>query len=427
MAQRISLLWTPRFEGASRAERKGCSYEAYVPDPLAGWDLNLPADLAADVADAEVAARALNAAGTSHISLEGLARFLLRAESVASSKIEGIEASPQRLMRAEALLVQAGDAADRAAAEILANIGAMQEAVERASAVARFELDDLLAVHRRLMAAGPAASEPGLVRRVQNWIGGSSHNPCGASFVPPPPEEVGSLLDDLIAYLNGDEHSPLVQAAVVHAQFETIHPFVDGNGRTGRALIHVVLRRRGLTPRFVPPISLILATWSAAYVGALSAFRHDGPADGLERSRACHGWMRTFASATLRACRDAERYATEIAAVQAEWRHRLGRVRADSTVDRLLRVLPGAPVLTTQSAAGMAGRSEVAASAAIERLVAAGVLEQRNVGRRRYRVFEAGDVVRLFTSLERSLASPSGDTATAPPTRRVPHRPDRSS
>ena len=423
MAQRISLLWTPRFEGVSRAERKGCSYESYLPDPLAGWDLNLPADLAADIADAEAAARALNAAGTSHASLEGLARFLLRAESVASSKIEGIEASPQRLIRAEALLARGGDATDRAAAEILANIGAMQDAVERASAVARFELGDLLAVHRRLMAAAPATSEPGLVRTVQNWIGGSSHNPCGASFVPPPPEHVAALLDDLITYLNGDEHSPLVQAALVHAQFETIHPFVDGNGRTGRALIHVVLRRRGLTPRFVPPISLILATWSAAYVGALTAFRHDGAPDAPERSRACHGWLRTFASATRRACRDAERYATEIEAVEAEWRHRLGRVRADSTVDRLLRILPGAPVLTAQSAAGMTARSEVAASAAITRLVSAGILAQRNVGRRRYRVFEAGDVVRLFTSLERSLASPSGDTVTAPPVRPVPRRP----
>jgi Fic family protein len=423
MAQRISLLWIPRFEGASRAERKGCSYESYVPDPLAGWDLNLPADLAADIADAEGAARALNAAGTSHVSLEGLARFLLRAESVASSKIEGIEASPQRLMRAEALLARGGDAADRAAAEILANIGAMQDAVERASAVSRFELGDLLAVHRRLMAAAPATSEPGLVRTVQNWIGGSSHNPCGASFVPPPPEHVAALLDDLITYLNGEEHSPLVQAAVVHAQFETIHPFVDGNGRTGRALIHVVLRRRGLTPRFVPPISLILATWSAAYVGALTAFRHDGAPDGPERSRACHGWLCTFASATLRACRDAERYATEIESVEAEWRHRLGRARADSAVDRLLRVLPGAPVLTVQSAAGMTARSEVAAAAAITRLVAAGILAQRNLGRRRYRVFEAGDVVRLFTSLERSLASPSGDTVTAPPVRPAPHRP----
>lgn len=423
MAQRIGLLWNPRFEGASRAERQGCSFEAYLPDPLAGWDLNLPADLAADVADAEAAARALNAAGTSGVSLEGLARFLLRAESVASSRIEGLEASPQRLMRAEALLAQGGDAADRAAAEILANIGAMQDAVELASAVARFELGDLLAVHRRLMAAAPATSEPGLVRTVQNWIGGNSHNPCGAAFVPPPPEHVGALLDDLIAYLNGDEHSPLVQAAIVHAQFETIHPFVDGNGRTGRALIQVVLRRRGLTPRFVPPISLILATWSAAYVGALTAFRHDGAPDGPERSRACHGWLRTFASATLRACRDAGQYATEIETVQAEWRRRLGRVRADSTVDRLLQVLAGAPVLTAQSAAAMTARSEVAASAAIARLVAAGVLEQRNVGRQRYRVFEAGDVVRLFTSLERSLASPGGDTVTTPPVRPVPRRP----
>ncbi|MFV1971604.1 MAG: Fic family protein [Acidimicrobiia bacterium] len=99
-----------------------------------------------------------------------------------------------------------------------------------------------------------------VVRERQNWIGGSSYNPCSAVFVPPPPDHVDGLVQDLIEYVNGDEHSPLVQAAIAHAQFETIHPFADGNGRTGRALIHVILRRRGLSPTFVPPISLVLAT-----------------------------------------------------------------------------------------------------------------------------------------------------------------------
>jgi len=422
MAQLVERVWDPGFQGASRREREGCRYRAYLPDPLVGWDLTLPADLAADVADAEAATRGLNDAHLSHVSLEGLARFLLRAEAVASSRIEGIEASPQRLMRTEIALAQGGDAGDRAAAQILANIGAMDDAIARASSVKAMTVDDLLAIHTRLLLDSPAAG-PGRVRSEQNWIGGSSYNPCAAAFVPPPPEHVGALLDDLIAYLNGDEHPPLVQAAIVHAQFETVHPFVDGNGRVGRALIHVVLRRRGLTPRFVPPISLILATWATSYIAGLTAFRHDGPQDSPQRSLACVPWLRTFATATTRACANATYYTTEIERLQGEWRRRLGRIRADSAPDRLLRLLPGAPVLTVETAARITSRSEVSASSAISRLVDAGILVQRNVGRQRYRVFEAPDVTDLFTSLERALASPTGDTRNEPPIRPAPHRP----
>lgn len=422
MARLVERMWNPRFQGASRQEREGCRYYAYIPDPLAGWELTLPADLAADVADAEAATRELNDAHLSHVSLEGLARFLLRAESVASSRIEGIEASPQRLMSAEIALAQGGDAWDRAAAQILANIGAMDEAIARASAVKVMAVDDLLAIHVRLL-RDSAGAGPGRVRSEQNWIGGSSYNPCAAAFVPPPPECVGALLDDLIAYLNGDEHPPLVQAAIAHAQFETIHPFIDGNGRVGRALIHVVLRRRGLTPRFVPPISLVLATWATSYITGLTAFRHDGPEDSPHRSRACLPWLRTFATGMTRACADAATYTAEIERLQGEWRRRLGKMRADSTPDRLLRLLPGAPVLTTETAARITSRSEVSASSAIGRLVEAGILVQRNVGRQRYRVFEAPDVTGLFTSLERALAIPTGDTRAEPPVRPAPHRP----
>lgn len=85
------------------------------------------------------------------------------------------------------------------------------------------------------------------------------HHPLDADFVPPAPERVGPLMDDLVAYLNGASHSPVVHAAPAHAQFETIHRFTDGNGRVGRALIHTVLTRRGLTTEAVLPVSLVLS------------------------------------------------------------------------------------------------------------------------------------------------------------------------
>lgn len=414
--------WASSFEGMSRRDRQGCDYDAYLTDPLAGWDLALPADLAADLGDAEAAIRRLNATGTSHVSLEGLARFLLRSESVASSKIEGLEAGPRRLLDAEVVIAQGGNATDQIAVEVLANVAAMEAAVELGSSTDTITLADLLGIHRTLMERSATPGIGGVVRRMQNWIGGSSYNPCSAAFVPPPPDTLDALLDDLLAYVNGDDHPALVQAAIAHAQFETIHPFADGNGRTGRALIHVILRRRGLAPRFVPPISLVLATWASDYIAGLTAYRHLGAPDSPDRSTGAGTWLRTFATAAHRSCADAEFYAGKIEALDARWREQLGRVRANSAVELLLDLLPGAPVITVDSAARLIGRSEMRTGEAVNRLEAAGVLRQRNIGRQRYRVFEAADVVNLFTGLERSLASPTGNTATAAPNRRVPRQ-----
>ena len=423
MAECLQRRWEPRFEGATRRDRRGCSYEAYLPDPLVGWNLLLPGDLAADIADAEAVVRDLNQAGTNHVSLEGLARFLLRAESVASSKIEGLEVGPRRLVEAEAAIARGGEVADRVAVEVLGNIAAMESAIDLATHEEDFSLADLLEIHRVLMERSPRPDLGGVIRRAQNWIGGSSYNPCSAVFVPPPPEYVEDLLWDLVEYVNGDEHSPLVQAAIAHAQFESIHPFADGNGRTGRALIHVILRRRGLAPSFVPPISLVLATWSDDYISGLTAFRRVASDDSPERSTAAQRWLRTFAAATIRACDDAETYAEKVDQLVEEWRANLGTVRKGSALDLLLDVLPGVPLVTVGSAARLIGRSDVAAGAAINRLLDAGILIQRNVGKQRYRIFEAPAVLELFASLERALASPTGDTSIDPPAGPVPQPP----
>ena len=406
MAKLIRHRWSASFDGMSRRDRQGCAYETYLPDRLAGWNLALPADLVVDLADAEAAVRRLNASGTTHVSLEGLARFLLRAESVASSKIEGLQAGPRRLLDAEVVLTQGGDAADRVAVEVLANIAAMEAAVALGAASGTITLDHLLDIHRILMEHSPTPDIGGVVRTAQNWIGGSSYNPCSASFVPPPPGHVNALLDDLLGYMNGDDHPALVQAAVAHAQFETIHPFADGNGRTGRALIHVILRRRGVAPRFVPPISLALATWASDYIDELTAFRHLGPADGASRASGTAGWLRAFAAATTRSCGDAEVYAVRIATLDRAWRDRLGRVRANSAVELLLALLPGVPVLTVETVARLIDRSTMRTGEAINRLEAVGILRQRNVGRQRYRVFEATDVIELFTALEGRWPAP---------------------
>ncbi len=422
MAELVKLRWLPNpASGLSRRDRHSCDYEAYVPDRLAGREITLNGRTAADVADAERAVQRLNRAARSVVDSGAVARLLLRAEAVASSKIEGLEIGGRRLLEAQAAAALGEEPADMTAVEVLGNIEAMRWAVEFLSGVDRLTVEHLLAIHQRLLAGTRLARYAGKLREQQNWIGGSLFNPCSASFVPPPWERVRELLADLCEFANRDELPAIAQAAIAHAQFETIHPFIDGNGRTGRVLIHVILRRRGLAPTVVPPLSLVLAPWSQDYVRALTATRYLGEADSQEASDGLDSCVGLFAAATTRAVADAEIYEQRVTETQNGWRASLGRVRSKSAVDLLIGALPGAPIVSVKSAAALVGRSEQAVNEAIPRLVEAGVLTQTSVGRRN-RAFAALDLIDGFTELERQLASPAGDTRRARPERRVPHR-----
>ena len=259
------------------------------------------------------------------------------------------------------------------------------------------------------MAAAPGEVGAGTLRTKQNWIGGSDYNPCTAAFVPPPPEYVPELMADLCSFCNEDSLPAVAQAALAHAQFETIHPFADGNGRTGRGLIQLVLRRRGLANRILPPVSLVLATWAKDYLAGLTATRYLGPATDNAAHEGLNLWIGRFAGACIRAVQDAASFEERIQEMEGDWRARLGQVRAGSGTDLLLRALPGAPIVTVASAAELIDRSFPTVNDAIARLTEAGVLKQITIGRRN-RAFEAKEVIDAFTSLERQLASPEGDT-----------------
>src|SRR6266851_7694618 len=422
MAKVIRRRWvTDVSMGLARRDRQSCDYEAYVPDPLAGRKLVFNGDTAADVADAERAIAVLDAQASALGDTEALARILLRAECVASSRIEGLEGGARRLLRAEAARDLGEEPSDVTAAEVLANIEAMASAVKSIVPGEPITLDHLLAFHRRLLSGTRLDAYAGSIRNEQNWIGGSSYNPCTAAFVPPLPELVRDLLEDLCRFCNDDSIPAVAQAAIAHAQFETIHPFVDGNGRTGRALIHFVLRRRGLATRVLPPISLVLATWAKDYVEGLTATRHRGPATGKDARAGLNLWVGRFAGACKRAARDAASFEKRIEQIQNEWRTQLGSVRKNSAADLLIRSIAGAPVLTVGGAAALIGRSYPQTNAAIRRLVDAGILSQITVGQRN-RAFEAPAIINAFTDLERQLASPDGDTRTSEPARPVPPR-----
>lgn len=421
MGRFVGCRWEPNFGAPEpRRARAGGRYRAFVPDLLGSMRLSVDGSVAADIADAERAMAALD--GTvmpdrGPHRLEVLARLLLRAEAVGSSRVEGLVVSPRRLALAahDPILDPSGRAL-----EVIGNIRAIEEALARATRAGPFSPADLCAIHARLLAGTRDEHLGGRIRAEQNWVGGST--PLDAAFVPPPAEEVPALVADLCAYVSGDEHSPLVQAALAHAQFETIHPFADGNGRTGRALLQLILRRRGLCRRFAPPISLVLATRSKGYVAGLTSTRTSPSGGGID------AWLEFLADAANTACRHATAYEERVAALVADWRRAVGEthgpIRGDSAVWELLPRLPGAPLITAQSAATLTGRSERAIDAAVAQLVGAGVLKQV-AGRLRYRLYEARGVFDLVTAAERQLASPAGDTRLASPARAVPARPHR--
>jgi Fic family protein len=407
MSELLKRHWQSQLAGSgiSRRDRRSCDYTAYLPDPLIGRRFTLDGDVAADVADAEAAIAKLNVDARALVDTEILARILLRAESVASSRIEGLEIGARRLLRAEAVRSERDLSSDVTAIEVLANIDAMLYGVERIGFGDEITIDVLLEIHRRLLSGTQLEPYGGSFRPIQNWIGGSDHNPCSADYVPAPPEFVPELMSDLCAFCNDDELPAVAQAAIAHAQFETIHPFVDGNGRTGRAIIHLVLRRRGLAPRVLPPVSLVLATQARDYVGGLTASRYIGSSSSSEASKGMNSWVASFSGACSRSVADATAFESRAASLERQWRERLGRVRVNSATDLLLQRLPGVPVLTAESASALLGRTFKPANDAIQRLVGAGILHQISIGRRN-RAYEAPEIIDAFNDLERELGLP---------------------
>lgn len=378
--------------------RRACRYEVHLVDPLGPLEVRLDGSLAALVSEAEQALFTLNSEGGS--TLGPLARLLLRTESIASSKVEGLQVGVRELARAEAK-AESGSAPGSTALEVLANIDAMVLAVESAAEGERFAENELLAIHRRLLERTTHRQIAGRFRTTQNWIGGNDYTPCGADFVPPPPDTVAALLVDLCDAINDDRLPPLVHAALVHAQFETIHPFDDGNGRTGRALVHVVLKRRGIAPRFVPPISVVFAGARSQYIAALTRFRHEGDAGVF-------AWVEHFAAATLRAARLARSYIADTRTLQAQWRTMLRQQptvpRTDAAAWAIIDLLPAHPMLSAPVATAVTGRSKSRVYEAIEQLVSAGVLVPLSTGQRN-RSWEAAGLLDLIEQLEQGRPS----------------------
>ena len=372
----------PGAYGGRRA-RRPFPFEAFVPVTLADRDFVLTAQTAAAVQDATVATVELNRLHRGNAALTALSTQLLRSEALASSRIEGLELSHRRLARAQY------EAYDRKAAEVVGNVRAMQQAIELGEQARPLTTEDLCEIHATLLASVYDAKIAGRVRGTQNWVGINASSPSGAEFVPPPARFVPELLGDLCAFVEREDLPEIAQAAVAHAQFETIHPYGDGNGRLGRCLIHLILRRRAIAAHRVPPISLVLVRSRESYVAGLTAYRA-GDVDG---------WIRASADATYTAAQAAATFAGRVEEQEERWLDQAGRPRAGSAARIVIEHLPQHPVLDGKTVQRVAGCSDVAALRALTRLEEAGVISPVREARRN-RVWECRVLFDLLNEFE---------------------------
>lgn len=347
--------WNERPGGGGRARR---SYEAAVPPRVATLDpiRALDGDALALAVEAEGELGRLDAELGDRIADFG--PILLRSESASSSRIENLTASARSILTAEL-----GAKSSPNSIDIVANTRAMTAALELAD---RLDAAAVLGMHRALM-SGQKIHAAGEFRTEAVWIGTSSESPIGADYVAPVSESVPDLVDDVLEFAERLDVPALVVAAIAHAQFETIHPFTDGNGRTGRAFVQAILRHHGVTRSVVVPVSAGLLADVAGYHGALGAYRSGDPSP----------IVRALSRAALRACENARSLVGEIVCVRADWEGRLS-ARRNSNARRLLDVVVRRPVLDARSAAADLDIAPTNVYAPLRALVDAGVLEERN-------------------------------------------------
>ncbi len=383
--------WTADYSAPLGPARGAGKYSVFIPASIATRGFQFSGEAATAVATAQGQLEQLRSRAQGPALR--LARSLLRSESAASSRIEGMAASQQQIARA-AYSRQHGHQEPRKAAEVLGNVEAMEHAITIGASGTPISPSDILNIHRALLRFTTDEPIAGKLRTDQNWIGGNDYNPLGATYTGPPPEQVPPLVEDLCEFINRDDLPPIAQAAIAHAQFENIHPFVDGNGRVGRALIYAILRRRKSIGIEVPPISLVLASRPRSYISGISGYREGRVSE----------WCLEFANATVEAAAKTKTLATAVSSLQDDFRAKLGKARSDSAAAQIIGLLPEYPILDVPGMEQATGKSNVAVNKAVKRLEAAGVISKTSVGAKRNRVWECSELLELLDALDRELA-----------------------
>jgi Fic family protein len=363
--------WRQSHKGGTIDDRMLREIEVSIPADITDSDPLLPSAVIADCDEAVRAIAVLDATEGAH--LKPLASLLLRAESIASSKIEHEEASVEDYVGA-----LHGVKSNKSAVAMADATGALDRLLSHP-----LTLDEVLASHRHLMAHDEHDGVyAGKFRPMQNWIGGSDHSPRNAIYVPPPPEQVEPKMRDLIRFANRTDLPVIAQAAIAHAQLEAIHPFTDGNGRIGRALASSVLRQRGVTTQVAVPMASGLAARRSAYFDALNDY-HSGEHVTI---------VRLVAQAATDAATESRLTSQRLRELPMMWAEQAGNPQAGSAVARTLGFLSEEPVFTPEDLAFRLRASSATIYRAVERLADTGILRPLT-NRKRDQVWGAGAVL----------------------------------
>ena len=356
-------LWRSRaLDGSAGLGPGEVRFEAAVPARLADLPLPFTAEVLADAEDARAAATRFDAelAGVSPGEVDAVACALARAEAMSSSAIEHVTTSAGDLA-----LAGIGHPVSDVAGLVAANLDATRAAATLGAAITP---DGILTVHDSLRRALGDQYPTGF-RDEQVWVGRSARSPRHAAFVPPHPSRVAAAVDDLCAFTRRADLPLLPQIAVAHAQFETIHPFTDGNGRAGRALTHAMLAHAGTTTRTVIPLSAGLLGDTERYIAALTSYR-DGDPNPIAAQ---------FTRATFTALDNAAELTSDLRQINQQWKASL-HARRDAVAWRVLPLLLRQGVTTSTLVQRETGASQPSADNALRQLREGGIITNAHTG-----------------------------------------------
>lgn len=372
--------------GGSKQDRTLAEIEVSLPPMIGALVYQASPRLVSPLETAVADLREVDSGSAS--SLNTMASFLIRTDSIASSKIESIEASTEDFARAIA-----GSKANQSATLMAAGAQAITALIDEVGVAGTFTVEAILNAHQTLLAEDETEARfAGRFREVQNWIGGSNYSPHLAEYIPPPPELVDKYMDDLLEFLNRDDLPVVAQAAIGHAQFESIHPFTDGNGRVGRAIINAVFRRRGVSRRVIAPVASALVANQSTYFKTLVDYRA-GQVDEL---------VLNMSLAAQISSREALVSALNIETMPSAWLS-MAKPRSGSAAERIINLLVEHPVLSAEQAERLLGSSLQSIYEAMDALERSGVVHELT-NRQRNKVWGATAVLAELESLNQRIA-----------------------
>ena len=364
--------------GVSKTQRRKIlsTYEAAVPARIAELNVSLPAELYDRMTELSAALARFDAQQASRGY--DLPSLLLRSESAASSQIENLTSSVRNVALAELC-----DDAPTNARLIVGNLAAMRCALRLEDDLS---IEGMCAMHRELINRG-GQSFGGEIREEQVWIGGSAYSPHGALFVPPAASRVPACLDDLVEFAHREDLNPIAKAAIVHAQFETIHPFIDGNGRTGRTMLHKILKRDGVLKHATLPVSAGLLHNIGTYMASIKSYQSGNPVPVIMQ----------LVEALELAIALGNETAHQLDEVITDWRTRMTE-RAGSAIHRLPDILVEQPVVDSAYLAQHLQITRRAATSIIEKACSYGMLRPVS-GRQRGGFYQADELIDVLEEI----------------------------